>query len=406
MDICKVAIIVDRKDDEILNKETYLYYCAEIDRLNSNFIFDSPDKNKTLNAINKYLIYTGEPKSMGDEMIATCSTVTFNRYQTLLQAINDSEDPEKMIELVDFLDERMTKEWHAIQYGRTPVCQWGIEYMRSPQLYWCIEAAKKYYQPAFKEEYKYLVKYASGDKQKRDELADALTYKLAYEGDSDVQYDLLDKYTRDPSQHVLFNTPIKPDYRNKKMAEYWRLQLLNNSNIRPSTFVFEALAGFKSECLDKAFERAIELDNPELYIYIANYYGYSSDICLEYSKKVLYNNEIHNKRNAVTNIARYYIYKDRPSSALDILMEFVEMKDHDIDAFRAFEELYNELAYISNPNQEMILLKRIAKKVHRFSALKKFIREHYKKTLFKGWKRIKYDHIPNEVIFKMKNEQM
>ena len=211
-----------------------------IEKYNSQYFFDE-ETEENLN----YILYHSSDED-------------YKTYQSLKKIEEISHDPETQYKLADILM-KMAMNLHQIEHPRSPICQWFMEMRYSPALYWSIKAVNQHYFPAYDIE-RTIVEQGAKDVKPNFQLAEALLFKAASEGDASALLKLAIDYGC--KSNGGFNAP--PRYVGYNPEKSKQLYAEVEAKQAPETFKYFARNyGFQRnyEKSNEYYRKLIALDN-------------------------------------------------------------------------------------------------------------------------------------------------
>ena len=150
--------------------------------------------DKIIKEQNSNYVFNEKTEEILNCILSVCNDETLKEYKSLLKVESLTHDPKTQYELAKMLRE-MALDLHRIEYPHSPICQWFMEMYYSPALYWAIQAVEQNYLPAYNTE-RIIVELGGKDVKSNFELAKALLFKAANEGDIESQLKLAKEYTK------------------------------------------------------------------------------------------------------------------------------------------------------------------------------------------------------------------
>lgn len=298
-----------------------------IDDYNSNYVFDENNDNILCH------------------ILSNSSEKDLDQYIELLEKEKNSHDAVFQHELARLLWE-MAKKLRHKEYPHSPICQWFMEMYTSPALYWVIKAVEQDYVPAYNLEIT-IVEWGSRDVRRNIDLAKALLYRGAAEGDIELQMDLAYQYSQKCS--LAFNGPPKYVEYNLEKAGKW-------------------------------YEKISEQQNPVSFESLAHYYGSIGDYekCnFYYGKMMELSND--NRELRIDMICNYISMGDILSAIYNILI-IVKKEDDDM-LIKTYQLLHTSgWLKIDDVMVEKILLDKLVE--HGNQKAKEWLHEKYKYSFF------------------------
>lgn len=377
--------------EELKNNNEYAEACKIIDLFNESITFKTKPGfaaryvrgNERLDSL------IGHPKELGEAMVQSLNNNLTDKYYELISKYNDTYDSNVLVEISDLLHDVAFKI-RDIQFGNTPICQREFEMYISPQLYWALEAAKQGNVEGYIREQRYL-KFRGKDAVKApDELIKAIQTKFAYEGDSDMQYELYERYHYNPKMEEMFNGPeINMAEKNEDKANYWKDKLSHNPNIKlSSVLILELVQDCKTPEVDKAMRKAMELNDPDYYYTIAEYFGVNSEIGFEYYNKNAYSKELFASSSCI-KILDYYKSLNEKEKLKKYLMNWIRTtpyKDKWFSGESLYEKHYDLFKWLDDVDFDVEYLEYIIRHADEFwsKEAKRQKKLHLSISLFNG----------------------
>ncbi len=361
-----------------------------IDDLNNSLSF-KPKRStpsyygdKRLEYLNSYI---GKPKELGEEILKVLNNDLTREYYDLLDNYQKKESSDSLVRISDVFYSAAFR-LHDIQYGKTPLDQREFEMYYSPQLYWAIEAAKQGNVEGFVREQRYLRLRGLDEIECPKDLIKAIQLKFAYEGDSDMQYDLYKRY--DPSERQRWNGPaVNKEEKDPEKAAFWLDKLVHNDHIKlTDSRMLELIANQKTEQVEKAMKRAAEADNPWFYYTVAEYFGIDSDLGFSNHVKNAFSGEFYTSRSC-EKILDYYKNHDDRETFKRFLMDWIQKRKtyndwYELEDF--YKRNYDLFKWLNEPEYDAQYLDYIINNANEFlsKSAAKLKKQRLKTSIFTG----------------------
>ena len=333
--------------------DEYKKACETVERLNHSLSFATKPGfaagfgNSNLAYLNRLI---GNPKELGEEMIKVLNNELTQKYYELLNEYENTKSSDAAVEISDLLHEA-SAQIRKLQHGNTPIDQWEFEMYCSPQLYWALEAANQGNVEGYVREQRYLKFRGKDSINCPEDLIKSIQLKFAYEGDSDMQYALYKRY--DPTEEHFFNGPaINKAEKSQSAADFWLDKLAHNPNIKiENKWVLDLLVDQKTPEVEKAMKKAAELDDPEYYYTIAEFFGTDTDIGFNLHKKNAFSGESF-KSTSCKRILEHYKKKGDKINFKSFLMEWIKNapdKDKWFGGVCLYRDNYDLFRWLDDP---------------------------------------------------------
>ena len=225
---------------------------------------------------NENYTFDEENEEILNHILSNCSDESLREYKTLLKVETLTHDPETQYELAEIL-RKMALELHRLEYPRSPICQWFMEMYYSPALYWAIQAVNQNYLPAYNTE-RIIVELGGKDVKRNFELAKALLFKAAIEGDIEAQLKLAREYLKNNDKGHNFASKYV-EYNPQEAAKlYYEIEKQQDPiSYEDLAIYYKSINNYKKS--NEYFNKLIKLDdkNSEYHVDIIHNYLYMGD---------------------------------------------------------------------------------------------------------------------------------